>query len=152
MPSTVQLPPAGVVPGRGDLFPTLRGASPAGQPASTRDYYMRRNLAVILLANDVTGMDWLRRAGDQRVAAHTEDGEIVAILPPGMPSWGVPAIVDPHGALAARLGLTASDLPALFIMDRYGRVFAGNRGAHAIPDLAPAGIPKWLEFIACRCT
>jgi hypothetical protein len=152
MPATAQLPPAGTTPARGDLFPTLRGMSPSGRALSTRDYYMRQNLAVVVLANDMTGQEWLRQAGDLRAAAQAEDGDIVAVLPPDMPSWGVPAIVDQDGALATRVGLTASDLPALFVMDRYGRVFAGNRGNHAIPDLTPANIPGWLEFISCRCT
>lgn len=152
MPSTAQLPPAGTIPARGDLFPTLRGRTPDDRPISTRDYYMRYNLAIMFVANDMTGREWLRAAGNLQSAAQMEDGVILAVLPGGMPAWGVPALVDRDGTLAARVGLARDDLPALFVLDRYARVFAGNRGRHALPELDPAGIAGWLEFIACRCS
>jgi hypothetical protein len=60
--------------------------------------------------------------------------------------------VDADGHLALRLGLESGELPALFIADRYRTVFAGNRGASGLAELAPADIPGWLEFVACRCT
>ena len=44
------------------------------------------------------------------------------------------------------------NVPALFVIDRYDMVFAGNRGTHALPDLTPGDIPGWLEFVACRCS
>lgn len=140
------------IPGRGQQFPDLRGETPTGRPLSTRDYYMRRNLAVLFVGADATGADWLRRADAIRAAAQAEAGEIVVIAPRGAPTGALPTIVDADGALATRVGLTAADLPALFITDRYRTIFAGNRGERAVADLTPEDIPGWLEFVACRCS
>jgi hypothetical protein len=139
-------------PQRGDQFPDLTGQTPAGAQLSTRDYYMRRNLAVMYVANDATGAGWLRAAGAVRDAAHAEAGEIVVVAPPGMATGTLPTIVDQEQQLAGRAGLYADDLPALFIIDRYRTVFAGNRGEQGLPELTPADIPGWLEFVACRCS
>jgi hypothetical protein len=87
-----------------------------------------------------------------REAAQAEAGEIIVIAPPGLESGVLPTIVDADGHLALRLGLESRELPALFIADRYRTVFAGNRGASGLAELAPADIPGWLEFVACRCT
>jgi hypothetical protein len=141
-----------LVPARGAQLPELRGLTRSGAPLSTRDYYMRRNLAILVLADDATGAEWLRAAQAVRAAAHAEAGEILVIAPPGLDSGELPTIVDADGQLAQRLGLSDKERPALFIADRYRTVFAGNRGAHGIAELTPADIPGWLEFVACRCT
>jgi hypothetical protein len=140
------------IPARGAQLPELRGLTPSGAPLSTRDYYMRRNLAVMVLADDATGAGWLRAAHAVREAAQAEAGEIIVIAPPGLDSGDLPTIVDEDGQLARRLGLEVADLPALFIADRYRTVFAGNRGANGVAEMTPADIPGWLEFVACRCT
>ena len=113
---------------------------------------MRRNLAILVLADDATGAEWLRAAQAVRAAAHAEAGEILVIAPPGLDSGELPTIVDADGQLAQRLDLGTEDLPALFIIDRYRTVFASNRGADGLAELTPADIPGWLEFVACRCT
>jgi hypothetical protein len=140
------------IPSRGAQLPELRGPTPSGAQLSTRDYYMRRNLAVLVVANDATGAEWLRAAQAVRAAAHAEAGEIIVIAPPGIESGDLPTIMDADGQLAQRLGLGDKDLPALFIADRYRTIFATNRGANGLAELTPADIPRWLEFVACRCT
>jgi hypothetical protein len=144
--------PLVTIPRRGEQFPDLTGRTPAGDRLSTRDFYMRRNLAVLVLADDERGAAWLGAALDIRAAAHVEAGEIVIVAPPGMATGAAPTIVDAHGQLARGLGLSASDLPAVFIIDRYRTIFASNRGELSLPELTPDDVPSWLEFVACRCS
>ncbi|HMM43198.1 MAG TPA: hypothetical protein PKA95_14995 [Thermomicrobiales bacterium] len=144
---------ATITPTRGQTAPDLVGATPDGERLSLRRaFYMRRNLGILFVADDATGQRWLRDAAAEREAAHAEAGEIVAIVPPGMDTHGLPAIVDPDGALRARYGLTESDLPAVFVTDRYLTIFSTNTGETATPYLMPDDIPGWLEFIAARCS
>jgi hypothetical protein len=140
------------IPSRGAQLPELRGLTPSGAQLSTRDYYMRHNLAVLVVGDDATGAEWLRAAQRVRAAAHAEAGEIIVVAPPGLETGDLPTIVDADGQLARRLGLDDEDLPALFITDRYRTVFASNRGAEGLAELTPVDIPGWLEFVACRCT
>jgi hypothetical protein len=113
---------------------------------------MRRNLALVFVADDPVGRDWIDEAAAVRERVLHEMGEVVAILPPGAESRGLPAIVDADGSVSAKLGLTADGLPALFVLDRYGTLFASNGGPTAEPELRPADIPRWHGFIACRCS
>lgn len=141
------------MPERGQIAPDLVGRTPAGNSLSLRNaFYMRRNLGILFVADDATGQRWLSDAAGQREAARAEVGEIVAILPPGMDAHGLPAIVDPDGRLRARYGLTDADLPAVFVTDRYLKIFSTNTGETQTPHLMPDDIPGWLEFIAARCS
>lgn len=144
--------PVLATPGRGDRLPDLSGLTPAGGQISTRDFYMRRNLAVLFVCAQTECADWIAAAAAVRTAAHAEDGEILLILDGTTDTDGLPAIVDSDGSLSARCGIGEFDRPALFIVDRYGTIFATNRGANAESGLRPRDIPKWLEFIACRCS
>lgn len=143
--------PSKTIPRRGDVFPTIAGRAPDGSRASTRDYYLRRNLAIIVAGDAPQAAEWIARAAQQRDRAQEEVGEILVIAPSGVDVAGLPTIID-DGALALRLGLERLDTPALFIIDRFGTVFATNAGDTATPHLQPEDIPGWLEFIACRCT
>jgi hypothetical protein len=140
-------------PTRGQIAPDLVGPTPRGNRLSIRQaFYMRRNLGILFVADDATGQRWLTDAVGQRDAAHAEIGEIIAIVPPGMDTHNLPAIVDADGALRARYGLAEDDLPAVFVTDRYLKIFSTNTGETETPDLMPDDIPGWLEFIAARCT
>lgn len=140
-------------PKRGETAPDLSGRTPDGERLSLRQaYYMRRNLGILFVADDATGSRWLAAAAAQREAARAEAGEFVAIVPPGMETHGLPAIVDPDGTLRARYGVTDTDLPAVFVTDRYLTIFSTNTGDTQTPDLMPEDIPSWLEFIAARCS
>ncbi|MCO5178254.1 MAG: peroxiredoxin family protein [Thermomicrobiales bacterium] len=140
-------------PTRGQQAPDLVGETPQGERMSLRrSFYMRRNLGILFVADDDTGRRWLREAAEQRNAAHAEVGEIVAIVPPGMETHGLPALVDTDSSLSARYGLSSPDLPAVFVTDRYFVIFSTNTGDSATPGLLPEDIPGWLEFIAARCS
>jgi hypothetical protein len=139
------------IPGRGDQMPWLTGPTPEGTILATRSFYMRRNLALVFTGDGHDAQDWAAEAASMRPAAREEAGEIVVISPPGVDTGITPDIIDHDGAVAARVGLAASDLPALFITDRYGKVFVSNRGATP-EDVRPSDIPGWLEFVACRCS
>jgi hypothetical protein len=140
------------IPARGDRLPDLSGSTPDGGQLTTRDYYMRRNLAVIFICAGVECADWIVAAAAVRSAAHAEEGEIVLILDGPADTHGLPAIVDEEGTLAARCGLGEHDHPTMFVTDRYGTIFASNRGPNAEEGLRPRDIPRWLEFIASRCS
>lgn len=148
-----QQAPTLTTPGRGQTAPNLIGTTPTGERLSLREsFYMRRNLGILFVADDETGRRWLREAAGQRSAAQAEAGEIVAIVPAGMDTHGLPALVDEDGSLRARYGLTADDLPAVFVTDRYLTIFSTNSGETTTPGLMPGDIPDWLEFIAARCS
>jgi hypothetical protein len=140
------------IPGRGDRLPDLNGLTPDGGQISTRDFYMRKNLAVIFICAQTECADWIAAAAAVRKAAQAEDGEILLVLDGTTDTGGLPAIIDDEGTLAARCGLGEFDRPALFVIDRYGTIFASNRGPDAESGLRPRDIPRWLEFIACRCS
>lgn len=139
------------IPNRGDQMPWLTGLTPEGTTLKTRAFYMRRNLALVFTGGGDEAQDWAAEAASMRPAARADVGEIVMITPPGVDVGITPDIVDHDGTIAASVGLAASDLPALFITDRYGKVFATNRGSTA-EDIRPSDIPGWLEFVACRCS
>ena len=139
-------------PGRGDRLPDLSGPTPDGGQISTRDFYMRRNLAVIFICAQTECADWIAAASAVRREANAENGEVLLILDGTTDTEGLPAIVDADGSLAARCGLGEFDRPALFVIDRYGTIFAANRGPNAESGLRPRDIPRWLEFISCRCS
>lgn len=136
---------------RGDMVPYLRGTTPDGVPLNLRDYYMRRNLALLVVRDDAEGRAWLVEAAAVRDAVREEAGEVVAIVPPGMDVNGLPALVD-DGALLGRLALADAPLPALLLTDRYGTLFASSSGETAEPGLRPRDIPGWHQFISCRCS
>ncbi|MEX1157432.1 MAG: hypothetical protein WEC79_00700 [Thermomicrobiales bacterium] len=144
--------PTQAIRGRGDRLPDLSGSAPDGGHISTRDFYMRRNLAVIFICAQTECADWIAAAAAVRTAAQAENGEILLVLDGTTDTAGLPAIVDDDGSLAGRCGLAEHDRPALFVLDRYGTIFAANRGPDAEPGLRPRDIPRWLEFIACRCS
>lgn len=140
------------IPKRGDIVPWISGRSADSHDVSTRDFYMRRNLAIIFVDASDVGRQWVADAANVRDAATAEAGEILVVGPISLARFGLPTIDDSDGSLALRFGLDASDLPAVFVIDRYGRLFATNRGESAEAELGPSAIPGWLEFIACRCS
>jgi hypothetical protein len=139
------------IPGRGDIVPSLTGLNADGHAVSLRDFYLRRNLAIVFVNDDPTGAEWLSEAANVREAAAAEIGEIFAIVPTEMDTHGLPTIIDAGGTQRARFGLGEEELPALFITDRYLTLFAANRGV-ATDDLDPTKIPEWLEFVSAQCS
>ncbi len=150
--ATVDTETTSAIPARGDIIPFVKGVSPNGEVISLRDYYMRRNMAVVVVGDDEAGREWLSQVARQRDAAAREAGVIVVIAPPGVETHGLATIVDGDGRVHSRLGLDPDNLPVLFLIDRFGTLFATNVGDTATPDLGPEDIPGWLEFIACRCS
>lgn len=139
-------------PGRGEIVPLLRGQSPSGAAISTGDYYMRRNLAIVFASDDERGREWIDAAACVAEAAAEQVGQVVVVAAGEVKVSGLPTMLDAGGEMRARFGLEAIDLPALFITDRYGVLFVATDGHESLPDLRPSDIPRWLEFIACRCS
>lgn len=143
--------------GRGDMLPDVRGTSADGTRQRLRElHYMRANVALVILRADEQGLAWMRASEAVVDAAAAEHGRIVILSPDAvasnLPLRNLPVLVDADGGSLQRLGLTSDDLPAIYVADRYGQVFAATHGANAEPDMTPADLPRWLNFIDCRCS
>lgn len=152
MTANVHQASARPIPRRGDIAPVLRGRTAAGEAASTRDFYLRRNLAILFVGDNPDGTAWLLSASKEVEAAAAEAGQIVVVASQAVETFGLYALVDDGRELRSLYGLAAEDLPALFITDRYGVVFVATHGEDADKTLHPRDIPRWLEFVACRCS
>ncbi|HUG15559.1 MAG TPA: hypothetical protein VMM78_11160 [Thermomicrobiales bacterium] len=140
------------IPRRGSIVPRLDGRNGAGDRVCTRDFYMRRNLAIVFAGDDDVSRDWVAEASSVSELATAEAGQVLLVVHRDVSPGGLPSIIDHDGMNQSRFGLGAADLPALFITDRYGTLFATSHGHDGIADLRPRDIPRWLEFVACRCS
>lgn len=138
--------------GRGERLPDVRGVGPDGTPVRLRDlHYMRHNVALLVVADDARGREWVATAEQLVEAAAAEHGRMV-VLSQDAVATSLALIHDAEGQSLTRLGLTAADLPAIFVADRYGQVFTATHGRDAMSELTPDAIPNWLQFVDCRCT
>ncbi|HEX3723317.1 MAG TPA: redoxin domain-containing protein [Nitrolancea sp.] len=154
------------IPTRGDLLPGFSGETPTGDKIRLRDFYMRRNLALVFTDGPdyAATRDLLRGLVERRAAVHAEAGETLAVIS-GDPSTvrdlaatleiSFPVVVDGDNAIHQRYGLVdASGEPcaAIFLADRFGTVFEASLATDEQPIMGADEVPGWLEFIACRCT
>jgi peroxiredoxin len=153
------------IPARGDKLPGFTGETPTGGKIRLRDFYMRRNLAVVFTDGpdyDAT-RDLLRGLAERRAEVQAEAGEALAVIS-GEPdvvhelvaTLGLPfpVVVDADGAIHRRYGLVdAAGKPkaAVFLADRFGTVYEVSLASEDHPIMSAADVPGWLEFIACRC-
>jgi peroxiredoxin len=154
------------VPTRGDRLPLFSGQTPEGAPLRLRDFYMRRNLALVFSdAPGYTGTrDLLRGLAERRAAVQAEAGEALAVISGAAEqvrplveelSLPFPVVVDPDNAIHARYGLLdpgGQPRAAIFLADRFGTIFEASVATDEGQIMAAAEVPGWLEFIACRCT
>lgn len=156
------------IPGRGDALRGFTTVDPDGRPVRTRDFYPRRNLALVFTHGPACPAcrDLLRELVARRVAAQAEAGEILAVIPGTRDEatrlrheldLTYPIAVDEDGSIHRRYGLTdidGSPLAGIFVADRYGTIFESSvaETSDRHPSLDAGDIPGWLEFIACRCT
>jgi len=148
------------VPARGNRLPGFSGKTPAGNDLRLRDFYQRRNLALVFTHGPECDAcrRFLEELAARRPAVQAEDGEILAVL--GGPAENAadlpfPAVLDQDGEIHRRYGLLDAQgepLAAVLLSDRYGIIFAS-----AVADDRHALLPVdevigWLEFIACRCS
>lgn len=155
-----------VTPGRGDQIIDFTAPTPDGHDLRSRDFYMRRNLALVFTHGPECAAcrDLLRGLARQYAAARAEVGELIAVIPAGTEEierlrgdldLSFPLAADPDLAIHRRYGLVAADgqpLAAVFVADRYGTIFDASIADEAHRMTAADEIPGWLEFIACRCT
>ncbi|HEX7103429.1 MAG TPA: redoxin domain-containing protein, partial [Nitrolancea sp.] len=98
------------IPTRGDRLPLFTGQTPEGAPLRLRDFYMRRNLALVFSDGPeyTTTRDLLRGLAERRAAVQAEAGEALAVIS-GDPervcrfvaelSLPFPIVVDPDNAI-----------------------------------------------------
>lgn len=147
-------------PARGDRLPGFSGTSPAGNAIRLRDFYMRRNVALVFTHGTECAAcrQFLDELAARRPAVQAEDGEVLAVLADPSASASdlpFPVVFDHDGEIHRRYGLLDAQgrpIAAVFLSDRYGVVFAS-----AVADERHALMPvdeviAWLEFIACRCS
>ncbi len=148
------------IPARGDRLPGFSGKSPAGQNIRLRDFYLRRNLALVFTHDQQCAAchQYLIDLAERRAAVQAEAGEILVVVPGNaehLPELPCPIVIDDDSEIYRRYGLIGTDdhsRAAIFLVDRYGIVFEASvaDGDHTM--LSAAEVPKWLEFIACRCS
>lgn len=165
--STIPSDPSAHIPRRGDELIDFTTVTPDGASIRSRDFHMRRNLALVFThgVGCPNCRDLLAELIEQRGSAQAEAGEILAVVPGSQEEiaqlrdeLGIPfpIAVDLNGSIHQRYGLASDNklLAGIFVADRYGTIFkesiAGGTSSH--PELAAGDIPGWLEFIACRCT
>ena len=154
------------IPTRGDRLPGFTGETPAGDKIRLRDFYMRRNLALVFSDGPDYGAvrDLLCGLAVRRAAVRAEAGEALAVIS-GDPATvrdlvatlalPFPVVVDPDNAIHQRYGLiddTNQPRAAIFLADRFGTVFEASLASVEQPLMGADEVPGWLEFIACRCT
>ena len=148
------------VPARGERLPSITGITPSGDPIRLRDFYLRRNLALVFThgADCATCREFLTEMNELRAAIHAEAAEILAVIADhdaDMAAFPFPIALDPDADIHRRYGLIDADgrpRAAIFLVDRYGIVFEASVANDAHEMLAASEVPGWLEFIACRCS
>ncbi|HET7035164.1 MAG TPA: redoxin domain-containing protein [Thermomicrobiaceae bacterium] len=151
-------------PARGEQIPAFSGNTADGRTLGTRDFSMRRNLALIFTHGPEcsTCRALLRELGRLEEAVRAEAGETLAVVPAEgeelrrlAAELPFPVIGDPDLAIHRRYGLVderGAPRAAIFVTDRYGVVFEPSLADDEHRMLEAAEVPGWLEFIACRCT
>lgn len=146
-------------PVRGDRVPGFSGKTPAGEPISLHDFYLRRNLALVFTHDVECGScrDYLMQLTEQRSAIQAEAADVLAVIPgsAGIPDLPFPTVLDADHEIHRRFGLvdeSGQPRAAIFLIDRYGIVFESSQANEKHDMLEPDEVPGWLEFIACRCS
>lgn len=163
---TSSAPTSTAIPTRGDQLPLFSGQTPEGVPVRLRDFYMRRNLALVF--SDAPGYaatrNLMRGLAERRAAVQAEAGEALAVISGDVDgvrqfvkelSLPFPVVVDPDNAIHARYGLLDADgepRAAIFLADRFGTIFEASVATDEEKIMHAEEVPGWLEFIACRCT
>ena len=154
------------IPTRGDRLPLFTGQTPDGTTLRLRDFYMRRNLALVFSDSPeyTATRDLLRGLAEQREAVRAEAGEALAVISGDAErvrqlvaelSLSFPVVIDPDNAIHARYGLLDASgnlRAAIFLADRFGTIFETSVETEDGQIMAAGEVPGWLEFIACRCT
>ncbi len=148
------------IPNRGERLPLFTGQTPRGEQIRLRDFYLRRNLALVFthgLDCDVC-QQILHDLVSIRPAVQAEAGEILAVISStsaSAPDLPYPVLLDRDNEIHRRYGLIdANGQPraAIFLVDRYGVVFESSNVTETHALLPVRDIPSWMEFIACRCS
>jgi peroxiredoxin len=152
-------------PTRGDMMPDLDLTGPGGRPVRISDYRQRKNL--VLLFMDGAGLGarrLLRGLAFRHEELVREDTEVMAVSlgPEGIPELPEPfaggppfrVLADDEGGAHRAVGASPRDGEegtSLFILDRYGQIFAayGPGGRAPIPPLGE--ILDWVRFIESEC-
>jgi len=154
------------VPARGDRLPQFTGETPGGERIRLRDFYMRRNLALVFsdAPDFLATRDLLRGLAERRAAVQAEAGEALAVISGDAAvvrelvtslELPFPIVIDHDNAIHQRYGLidtTGAPRAAIFLADRFGTVFEASLASEEQPLMRADEVPGWLEFIACRCT
>ncbi len=146
-------------PKRGERLPLFTGQTPQGGVVRLRDFYLRRNLALVFTHGP--DCDACRQVLHDlvtiRPAVQAEVGEILVVISGTSVDTDLPypVLLDGENEIHQRFGLLdANGQPraAIFLVDRYGVVFESSIATEAHSMLPVRDIPGWMEFIACRCS
>ena len=148
------------IPQRGERLPGFSGKTPSGEAIRLRDFYLRRNLALVFTHGPECSAcrELLAGLAEHRSAVQAEAGEILAVIPgdaKDLPELPYPILLDGDEQVHRGYGLLDAKgraRAALFLVDRYGVVFEASVAGADHAMLSAGEVPSWLEFIACRCS
>lgn len=139
---------------RGRCLPDVEFVTTGGVRKRLSDFKGRKNLLVILAAED--GDPLPAAIAMQAADVDRHDGHVIAVLPGGSAAardWPFDVVADPDGAVRRQFssgGRPASRL-AVFVTDRWGEVAFACRTDRGDPAPSAAGLVDWLRFVDQQC-
>jgi hypothetical protein len=145
---------------QGQVFPDFTLPDAQGTPVSSRAYYMRRNMIIVALPDhfDDKWKSWL---SDLSEAVSTiSESDVACLVLINSTESDLPSVEDPvqllfekDGSVRSRLDLDPAGTEGrIIITNRHGLIYHSATGQSGDPAIEPAGLPGWIEFIACRCS
>jgi peroxiredoxin len=147
---------------RGDIIPDFTLCNHSGDSISSRSFYMRRILVLVLLP-DTLSPDWAEWLTDLAAEMRTvsDDDAVLLVILPGKvqeaarnlqsSDMGMHCLIDEDGAVRRRFGDTPL-VGQLLVTNRNGVVYHVVSGKPGEPGFAPDEVPGWVEFVACQCS
>jgi peroxiredoxin len=145
---------------QGQVFPDFTLPDAQGTPVSSRAYYMRRNMIIVALPDhlDDKWKSWLSELSDAVATIPESDVACLVLIDStdsNRPSVQSPVqlLLDDKGSARSRLGSDPAGTDGqIIITNRHGVIYHSATGHPGDPAIDPAGLPGWIEFIACRCS
>ena len=144
------------IPRKGELLPDFELLTPEGAPTRISELRGRKTM-VLLMTGDSSSelLPYCRRLATQLADVRAEDANVIAVLPANAAAVGQFArdsglvngvLADCDGRAHARIG----GVPAIFVTDRHGEIFAAF---HAEAAKLPSAdeLLKWVQFVNMQC-
>jgi peroxiredoxin len=152
---------SGELPRKGQCLRDFRLKTAEGHAVSLSDYRARASLVLILSDGRGEAGKLIAHAAAQYREIAAKDADVLAILPGGHPTpeqeplhLPFPVLLDENDRIHRELGAldeAGHCAAAVYILDRFGEVFASYRTAAGEPLPSVSEIRDKLEFITFQC-